>query len=113
MPSKGEVNKKKKPLEVVAFNLLTSGNPHLSLLLEHRDYVLCGCSSLLLGLGGIEQTFRTLFALKKAKRMETQQNNIAQTIMSLGMQYDYISSSGSVGNLKITSIDSLHDILRR
>ena len=71
---------REKLVEVVAFRLLTSSCPHHSLFQEHRDYVLRGCTPLLLGPGGIDETFNTLFLTKKKN------NSLTRTIVMLDVQ---------------------------
>lgn len=57
----------KRPLEVVAFGLLTSSRPHIRLLEEHREHTLRACTPLFMGPGGIDETFQALFATKTKK----------------------------------------------
>ena len=89
----------KKPPEVVTFKLLTTACPHLKLLEEHRNHVLQSCSPLLLGDGGIDESFFSLFSIKKTKgRVLTM--TLTHALMSLGLQYSFTASDGKIGNVK-------------
>ena len=101
---------KRRPLEVVAFNLLTSASPHLRLLEEHRDHVLRGCTPLLLGDGGINETFNSLFAMNGNKKSKN--HRLSQSIRLLGISYSFISSSGENGLMSFQSVETINDVLR-
>ena len=68
----------KKSAEVVAFKLLTSAFPLLKLRKEHRHHVLQSCSPLLLGDGGINESFFTLFSIKKKKQSPNNDHNVVE-----------------------------------
>ena len=109
---KGELIK--KPMEVVMFKLLTSACPHLQLLQEHRDHVLRGCSPLLLGDGGIEEAFHALFYSKTKKGKIATTHSLSNTIVMLGLQYDFISSTdtGTTQQAIFKSAEAVNDVLR-
>ena len=97
--------REKKPVEVVAFRLMMSSCPHRTLFQEHRDYVLRGCTPLLLGPGGIDETFSTLFSTKKS-------NSLTRTIVMLGVQFSFTTAAGVAGVVCIQTESTVHDILR-
>ena len=101
----------RRPPEVVTFKLLTTACPHLKLLKEHRNHVLQSCSPLLLGDGGIDETFFSLFSVKKTKTGVLTMT-LTHAIMSLGLQYSFTASDGKIGNVKFKSAVAINDILR-
>jgi hypothetical protein len=106
---------KKKPLEVVAFELIAENRPHIPLLTEHRKNTLKGVVSLLLGEGGIEDAFTVLFAVKGTTKAGKQHSlSLSDHMASLLtlIEYTYILSNGAKIQLKITSVKTVNDVLR-
>ena len=107
--------KKNKPLEVVTFEIMIEGMPHIPLLMEHRKSTLKGVTPLLLGEGGIEETFNTLFAIKRTtKAGKPHTPSLSDHMASLPslIEYTYILACGARVKLKITSVNTVNDVLR-
>ena len=106
--------RQKKPLEVVAFELMMERRPHIYLLLEHRKTILRGVFPFFLGEGRIEETSNNLFALKSSKTGKQFQRSLSQhmTSLPLFLQYNYTLADGGEVSLKYESVPVIDDVLR-
>ena len=107
--------KKNKPLEVVAFELLVESNPYINLLGEHRQMVLWGVTPILLGDGGIEEAFCKLFSISiKQKDRNSSELSLINNMLALlsGLQYVYICYDGREINVRFIKGESINDMLR-
>ena len=107
--------KMKKPPEVITFEIMMENRPHLTLLMEHKKESLKGILPLLLGEGGIEEAFNTLFAIKRVtKGGKHHTPSLSDHLASLPtlVEYTYILPPGLKVQLRITSVETMNDILR-
>ena len=105
---KGE--RQRKPLEVVAFELLTRASPHIDLLTDHRKFVMKGFRvPVLLGEGGIDEAFSNLFSVK-GKPGKRCTPPLSECIANLATPLKY--GKGIKTWLSFHSVKTIDDVLR-
>ena len=110
-PRRGE--RQRKPLEVVAFELLMRASPHIDLLTDHRKFVMKGFRvPVLLGEGGIDEAFSNLFSVK-GKPGKRCTPPLSECIANLAtpLKYGYILDKGIKTWLSFHSVKTIDDVL--
>ena len=107
--------KQKKPVEVVAFELLLENRPHIKLLEEHRAFTLRGVCRypMFNGPGAIQETFYELFALKRTKN-NSNKSCLLENILSVRdlLQYTHDLSDGRQVVVSFLKPNTINDVLR-
>ena len=86
--------KRNKTPEVETFEIMLESRSHIPLLMEHRKNTVKGVIPLLLGEGGIEEAFNTLFAIKRTtKAGKPHTPSLSDHMVSLPTLVEYTHTS--------------------